>query len=144
MPDLDFANRRARVIRKGGAVDTIVWQTGSARLLPRHLKGRIGGPLFVTARRARDPQAPGDLDPEGRARLSYEQAEALFKKYSGGATLHQWRHTALTADAESGVSTPMMLARSGHTSVRSLARYARVSPEALQRHQEEHDPARRR
>jgi hypothetical protein len=28
----------------------------------------------------------------------------------------------------------MLMARSGHTSVRSLAKYARVSAEALQRH----------
>jgi integrase len=33
--DLDLPNRRARVRRKGGAIDVIVWQTGTARLLPR-------------------------------------------------------------------------------------------------------------
>jgi integrase/recombinase XerC/integrase/recombinase XerD len=38
----------------------------------------------------------------------------------------------------------MLMARSGHTSVRSLAKYARVSAVALVRHQAEHDPARRR
>jgi hypothetical protein len=38
--DLDLPNRRARVRRKGGAVDLIVWQAGTARLLPRLLKGR--------------------------------------------------------------------------------------------------------
>jgi hypothetical protein len=38
----------------------------------------------------------------------------------------------------------MLMARSGHTSVRSLVRYARVSVEALQRHQAQRDPARRR
>jgi len=37
---LDLANRRARVRRKGGAIDIVVWQTGTARLLPRLLKGR--------------------------------------------------------------------------------------------------------
>jgi len=31
--------------------------------------------------------------------------------------------------------------RSGHTSVRSLARYARVSPDAVARHVAESDPA---
>jgi Pentapeptide repeats (8 copies) len=35
--------------------------------------------------------------------------------------------------------TPMLMARSGHTSVRSLAKYARVSAEALARHQAERD-----
>ena len=75
-----------------------------------------------------------DLDERGRARLSYQQAEALFAKASGGATLHQLRHSALTHDADTGTGTPMLIRRSGHTSVRSLARYAQVSVEALMRH----------
>jgi integrase/recombinase XerC/integrase/recombinase XerD len=145
VPDLDMPNRCARVRRKGGALDVIVWQTGTARLLPRLLKGRKAGPVFVTGRRARVQLPPGDLDPEtGRARLSYRQAEGIFKAASGGATLHQLRHSALTHDAEDGTSTPMLMARSGHTSVRSLAKYARVSRAALMRHQAERDPARRR
>src|ERR1035441_2273464 len=85
-----------------------------------------------------------DLDPSRRSRLSYQQAEALFSEASGGATLHQLRRSALTHDAEFGTGTPMLMARSGHTSERSLAKYARMSAEALQRHQAERDPARRR
>ena len=142
--DLDLPNRRARVRRKGGAIDVIVWQTGTARLLPRLLKGRKSGPVFVTERRARVALPAADLDERGRARLSYQQAEALFAKASGGATLHELRHSALTHDAEDGTGTPMLMARSGHTSVRSLAKYARVSAEALARHQAKRDPARRR
>jgi integrase len=143
--DLDLANRRAKVTRKGGAVDVIVWQTGTARLLPRLLKGRKTGPVFLTGRRARVQLPPCDIDPaSGRARLSYRQAEDLFKAASGGATLHQLRHSALTHDAEHGASTPMLMAKSGHTSVASLARYARPSAEALARWQERNDPARRR
>lgn len=142
--DLDLPNRRARVRRKGGALDWIVWQTGTARLLPRLLKGRKSGPVFVTERKARVQLPAADLDEHGRARLSYQQAEALFTKTSGGATLHQLRHSALTHDAEDGTGAPMLMARSGHTSVRSLAKYARVSAEALARHQAERDPARRR
>ena len=142
--DLDLANRRAKVRRKGGAVDVIVWQTGTARLLPRLLKGRKSGPVFVTERKARVQLPPADLDPSGRARLSYQQAEDLFKAAAGGKTLHQLRHSALTHDAEAGTGTPMLMARSGHTSARSLAKYARVSAEALERHQAERDPARRR
>jgi len=141
--DLDLPNRRAKVRRKGGAID-IMWQTGTARLLPRLLKGRKFGPVFVTGRKARVQLPTADLDPSGRARLSYQQAAALFSGASGGATLHQLRHSALTHDAELGTGTPMLMARSGHTSVRSLAKYARVSAEALQRHQAERDPARRR
>jgi integrase len=30
--DLDMPNRKAKVRRKGGAIDVIVWQTGTARL----------------------------------------------------------------------------------------------------------------
>lgn len=144
VPDLDLSNRRARVRRKGGAMDVVVWQTGTARLLPRYLKGRTDGPLFLTERKARVQLAPSDLDSRGRARLGYRQAEDLFRAASGGATLHQLRHSALTHAAEDGTNTAMLMARSGHTSVRSLVKYARVSAEALQRHQEQTDPARRK
>jgi integrase/recombinase XerC/integrase/recombinase XerD len=88
--------------------------------------------------------AASDLDDQGHARLSYDQARQIFQRASGGKTLHQLRHSALTHEAERGTSTPMLMARSGHTSVRSLAKYARVSAEALARHQAEHDPASRR
>ena len=143
--DLDLPNRKAKVRRKGGAIDVIVWQTGTARLLPRLLKGRKTGPVFLTDRRARVELPPGDVDQAtGRARLSYRQAEDLFKDASAGATLHQLRHSALTHDAEAGASTPMLMAKSGHTSVSSLARYARPSAEALARWREGNDPARRR
>jgi integrase len=142
--DLDRPNKRARVRRKGGAQDWIVWQSGTARLLPRLLQGRTSGPLFVTDRKARVALPLSDLDEHGHARLSYRQAEDLFKEASGGATLHQLRHSALTHEAEDGTSTPMLMAMSGHRSVRSLARYARPSAEALQRHREAKDPAKRR
>lgn len=141
--DVDLLNRRACVRRKGGAIDVVVWQTGTARFLPRLLKGRKSGQVFVTERRARVQLPAADLDPSGRAPLSYQQAAALFSAASGGATLHELRHSALTHDAEDGTGTPMLMARSGHISVRSLVSYAKVSAEALQRHQAERDPARR-
>ncbi len=143
--DLDLRNRCAKVRRKGGAADTIVWQTATARLLPRLLRGRTSGPVFVTGRRARVELPPSDLDPAtGRARLSYRRAAELFGQATGGATLHQLRHSALTHAAEDGANTATLLAYSGHTSVASLARYARVSPEALARWQQQRDPAARR
>ena len=43
--DQDLPNRCAKVRRKGGAVDVIIWQTGTARLLPRLLKGGKSGPV---------------------------------------------------------------------------------------------------
>jgi integrase len=148
--ELDMRNRCAKVRRKGSAVDVIVWQTATARLLPRLLKGRRTGPVFLTGRRARVELPPGDLDPaSGRARLSYRRAAELFTQTtaasSGGPwTLHRLRHSALTHAAEAGANTATLLAYSGHTSVASLARYARVSPEALGRWQARRDPARRR
>ena len=74
--DLDLANRRAKVRRKGGAIDIIVWQTGTARLLPRLIKGRKSGPVFLTDRRARVPLAAADTD---RARFSYRRAAEMFE-----------------------------------------------------------------
>jgi hypothetical protein len=79
-----------------------------------------------------------------RAGLSCRQAEDLFKAASGGATLQQLRQSALTHDTEAGASTPMLMSKSGHTSVALLARYARPSAEALSWWQERNDPARRR
>ena len=77
---------------------------------------RTTGPLFVTERKARVQLPAADLDEHGRARLSYQQAEALFTKVSGGATWHQFRHSAPTHDAEDGTGTPMLMRRSGHAS----------------------------
>lgn len=92
--DLDLPNRCARVCRKGGAIDIIVWQTGTARL---H-KGRKTGPVLVTERKVRVQLPAANLDDHGRASLSYQQ-------------------------------------------VRSLAKYAQVSAEALMRHQAERGAA---
>ncbi len=148
--DLQMLERRAVVTRKGGARDVIVWQTGTARLLPRLLAGRRAGPVFLTDRRALPSVALIDVDPgSGRARLSYRRAAELFETHTaalpgGPYTLHQLRHSGLTHAAEQGASTPMLMALSGHTSVRSLAGYARVSTEALARWQAQRDPAARR
>ena len=160
--DLDRRNRRSKVTRKGSAVDIIVWQTGTARLLPRLLDGRTRGPVFLTDRRARVALAAADLDPgTGRARLSYRRAEEVFNEptkslahpditdpdllaAAPGWRLHDLRHSALTHAAESGTNTGTLLTYSGHASVASLARYTRVSPDALTRWQARRDPHRRR
>ncbi|WP_431879042.1 tyrosine-type recombinase/integrase [Amycolatopsis sacchari] len=150
VPALDRPNRRARVRRKGGAADVITWQTRTARLLPRYLEGRTTGPLFLTHRRARVELPAGDLDPStGRARLSYRRAEEQLSQLTTGEPggpwdLHQLRHSALTHAAEDGASTAMLMALSGHTNVKSLAIYTKISTEALARWRAEHDPAGRR
>lgn len=146
--DLDTANRCAVVTRKGGARKVIAWQTGTARLLPRMLAGRKSGPLFLTDRKARPSVAVNDIDPTtGRARLSYRRAAELFEEHTaafdGPYTLHQLRHSRLTHAAEEGASTPVLMKLSRHTSVRSLAKHARVSDEGLRRFQADSDPAAR-
>ncbi|MEU4341814.1 site-specific integrase [Nocardia sp. NPDC023852] len=149
VPDLDTANRRAVVIRKGGARDVVVWQTGTARLLPRMLAGHHAGPLFLSDRKAKPSVALADVDlGTGRARLSYRRAAELFDEATaavagGPFTLHQLRHSALTHAAEDGASTPMLMKMSGHVSVRSLGKYVRPSAEALARWCAETDPAAR-
>ncbi|WP_446222382.1 tyrosine-type recombinase/integrase [Nocardia sp. IBHARD005] len=150
IPELDAGNRCAVVTRKGGAREVIAWQTGTARLLPRMLAGRKTGPLFLTDRKARPSVAANDVDPStGRARLSYRRAAELFEEHTavfdgGPYTLHQLRHSRLTHAAEDGASTPVLMKLSGHTSVRSLAKYARVSDEGLRKFQADSDPAARR
>ena len=115
----------------------------------RMLGGRRSGPVFLTDRRARPSVAALDVDPTtGRARLSYRRAAELFESHTAGLvggpfTLHQLRHSALTHAAEDGASTPMLMKMSGHTSVRSLAKYARPSAEALARWRAQTDPAAR-
>jgi integrase/recombinase XerC/integrase/recombinase XerD len=141
--DLDLANRRAVVISKGGAREWVTWSTSAARLMPRLLKGRHSGPVFTTHAPSRVVVAALDQAPDGTARLSYRRAEELFKAATG-CTLHQLRHSALTHLAEDGASAPMLMTKSRHRSIVSLARYARPSIEALQRFEAERDPTRRR
>lgn len=134
--DLDLEERRARVRRKGGARDVIFWQTRTARLLPKVINGRAQGPLFLASKPVQRDRRPAlcDLDPAtGLTRLSYRRAAEVFKKASGGATLHQLRHSAITHLAEEGVGLPLLQAYSGHASLRSLQKYARPSADAVGR-----------
>jgi integrase len=145
--DLDLDNKRVRVCSKGGDTDWLHFQSGSARLLPRLIGGRTRGPLFLAERRPVPARTPATVDrcPQtGRGRLSYRRAEALFREASGGWTLHQLRHSALTHLAEQNVSLPLLMAKSRHTSLRSLQRYARPGAEAVAAMTAATDPARRR
>lgn len=154
-------DKRGKITAKGGATEWIHWQSGTAQLLPRLIAGRTRGPLFLTDRKAPAGTPTLDVCPEtGRARLSYRRAEEIFEENTrlpanplaspkdiedlNGWTLHRLRHSALTHDAEDGTSTPMLLARSRHASVRSLERYARRGVDAVARHVASRDPAARR
>ena len=145
--DVELENKRARVRSKGGDIEWLHLQSGSARLLPKLTAGRARGPLFLADRRPAPARAPAavDLCPyTGRARLSYRRAEELFAAASGGWTLHQLRHSAITHLAEAEVSLPLLMAKSRHSSLRSLQRYARPGPDAVAKLTAEHDPDRRR
>jgi integrase/recombinase XerD len=159
--DLYPQDKRGKITAKGGATEWIHWQSGTAQLLPRLIAGRTRGPLFLTGRKAPAGTATLDVCEEtGQARLSYRRAEEIFEESTRllanplareedieeleGLTLHRLRHSALTHDAERGTSTPMLLARSRHASVRSLERYARPSIDAVAAHVAASDPAARR
>ena len=145
--DVDLDNRRARASSKGGDIEWLHFQTAGARLLPRLIDGRRQGPLFLANRApapARAPAAADHCPTTGRARLSYRRAAEQFKAASGGWTLHQLRHSALTHLAEEGVGLPLLMAKSRHSSLRSLQRYARPGPEAVAALTAASDPARRR
>jgi integrase len=85
--DLDLEFRRGRVTSKGGAIEYVHWATGTARLLPRLLRGRTSGPVFLAGRRApvSGSRAPAEADvyPEtGRGRLSYPRAASSAGAHS--------------------------------------------------------------
>ena len=72
--DLDLDARRTPIMSKGGDTEWICWGSGTAHLLPRLIRGRQAGPVFLSERRpgpARRPAAQ-DLCPAtgtGPARL---------------------------------------------------------------------------
>ena len=133
--DLDMPNKRARVVQKGGDVMWLHWGTDSAHLLPRLIGGRTVGPLFLSSQRPGPHRAattdPGDIDPEsGRVRLGYSRARTLAGELAG-LRLHQLRHSAATHLAEAGVGTTVIMAKTGHRSLRSVQRYARPGTAAV-------------
>ncbi len=90
------------------------------------------GPLFITARKARSPRR-AHLTADGYARLSYRQADTLWKKYTPAWDLHQLRHTAISARAAHGYSEVELKGFSGHLSLRSLEVYLAHTREAAKR-----------
>jgi len=113
--DVDLENRRRAVVgSKGGDIELLHFQTGSARLLPRLIAGRACGPLFLTDRRPAPGRAAafvGACPLTGRVRLSYRRAEEIFRDASGGWTLHQLRYSAITHLAEGNVGLALLMAK---------------------------------
>ncbi|MCY0933335.1 site-specific integrase [Streptomyces sp. H34-S4] len=153
--ELDLAGRRAPVKAKGarprtrrrGAVradfvlETVYWDAGTARLLPRLLKGRTRGPVFVTHRKPGPGKvvSPRDVCPDtGLARLSYGQARMLLDEHTTlggepgtGWDLHEWRHSGLTHLGEGGASLLMLMAKSRHKKAENVRKYFHPSAEAI-------------
>ncbi|MFB4317579.1 hypothetical protein [Actinomadura sp. 21ATH] len=131
------------------------WATGTARLLPRLLKGRTAGPVFLADRRA-PPAAPApaaaDICPTtGRRRLSYPRSEYLFKTatraldpHDNGWTLHQLRHSALQHLAAAGRTAAELQAKSRHAHLASLGAYVRLGEHTSARVTADTAPAARR
>jgi integrase len=126
--DLDLPNKQARITAKGGHIMWITWGTDTAHLLPRLIAGRDCGPLFLSEHRPgphrRASTDPGDLCPEtGRARLGYDRARILLGHYGQGLRLHQLRHSSATHLGDANVSANVIMAKTGHKSLRSVQRY---------------------
>lgn len=121
-------------------LETVYWDAGTARLLPRLLKGRTRGPVFTTHRRP----GPGkvvsarNVCPDTRlARLSYGQARALLDDHTAhqgpgtGWGLREFRHSSLTHLGEQGASLLMLMAKSRHKKPENVRRYFKPSAEAI-------------
>ena len=109
---------------------------------PGSSRGASQRPLFLTERRARVQLAPADIDPEGAGAAELRPGGGDLQGGQRRGDAPPAAPLRSTHDAEGGTGTPMLQARSGHTSLRSLERYTRVSAEALARHLAERDPAR--
>ncbi|QDQ92529.1 site-specific integrase [Rhodococcus sp. WB9] len=135
--DLDLAGRTAAVKSKGAkprtrrrgaahhehVLENVYWDAGTARLLPRLIRDRTRGPVFLTHRRPGPGKYLGerDLCPDtGLARLSYDQARDLLDAATApdgrgtGWDLHELRHSGLTHLGESGASLLELMAKSRH------------------------------
>ncbi|MBF8193049.1 site-specific integrase [Nonomuraea sp. K274] len=148
--DLDLEHRRAPVRSKGGAVEWVYWDSGTAHLLPRLLRlpdgtSRTHGPLFLSERRpvpARRPAAADICPRTGRARLGYDRARVLLEKYAG-LDLHQLRHSAATHLGEAEVPLQLIMGKTRHKNPRTAMRYVKPGAEAIAKVTEVLAPRRR-
>ncbi|MEU2253818.1 site-specific integrase [Nocardia xishanensis] len=152
--DLDLAARCAPVKSKGAkprsrrrgathhehVLENVYWDAGTARLLPRLIKDRTAGPVFISHRRPGPGKYLGerDLCPDtGRARLSSDQARDLLDAATTtdgpgtGWDVHELRHSGLTHLGESGASLLELMAKSRHRKPGNLRRYFKPSPQAM-------------
>jgi integrase len=144
--DLDLDARRAPIRSKGGNTEWIFWGSGTARLLPRLLRGRQAGPVFLSERRPGPTRRPAaaDLCPTtNRARLGYDRARILFGQYTGWE-LHQLRHSAATHLGDKGVPLQLIMAKTRHRNPRTVMRYVKPGAEAVAEATQLLEPPKRR
>jgi integrase len=135
LEDISWPDRSILIQGKGDRPREIFFSRAVSTLLDKYLITRgnpTTGPLFVTQRKARLPRR-ADLTPDGYARLSYRQADTLWKQYTPGWDLHQLRHTAISVRAAHDYTEVDLKRFSGHTSLRSLERYIADNREAAKR-----------
>jgi site-specific recombinase XerD len=133
--DISWPDRSILIQGKGDRLREMFFSRAVSTLLDKYLLTRgnpATGPLFVTQRKARLPRR-ADLTPDGYARLSYRQADTLWKKYTPDWDLHQLRHTAISVRAAHEYTEIDLKRFSGHTSLRSLERYIADNREAAKR-----------
>jgi site-specific recombinase XerD len=133
--DLSWSDRSILRHGKGGRSREMFFSRTVGTLLDKYLATRgypTAGPLFVTHRKARLPRR-ADLTADGYARLSYRQADTLWKGYTPDWDLHQLRHTAISVRAAHGYTEVDLKRFSGHISLRSLERYIADNREAAKR-----------
>src|SRR5258708_1418345 len=133
--DISWSERSIRIHGKGDLPREMFFSRAIGTLLDRYLATRgypTSGPLFVTHRKARLPRR-ADLTSDGYARLSYRQADTLWKEYTPDWDLHQLRHTAISVRAAHDYTEADLKRFSGHSSLRSLERYIADNREAAKR-----------
>jgi integrase/recombinase XerC/integrase/recombinase XerD len=133
--DISWPDRSILIHGKGGHQREMFFSRAVGTLLDKYLCTRgspHSGPLFVTHRKARLPRR-ADLTPDGYARLSYRQADTLWKQYTPDWDLHQLRHTAISVRAAHDYTEVDLKRFSGHTTLRSLERYIADNREAAKR-----------
>ena len=133
--DMSWSDRSIRLHGKGDRPREMFFSRTVGTLLDTYLAMRgypTSGPLFVTHRKARLSRR-ADLTADGYARLSYRQADTLWKRYTPDWDLHQLRHTAISLRAAHDYTEVDLKRFSGHTSLRSLERYIADNREAAKR-----------
>lgn len=147
--DLDLPNKQAKITAKGGDTMWITWGTDTAHLLPRLIASRESGPLFLSEHRPghhrRATTDSRDICPgTQRTRLGYDRARVLLAHHGDGLRLHQLRHSAATHLGEANVSANVIMAKTGHQSLRSVQRYVKPGLAAVHQATETLSSPRRR